>query len=136
MMCIPFICMFVGLPSWVSVVCGLVVCWLKNVPFSFRLVFPFPALSESCIALSRCLCAPLEEMYPGRSEGCGVLCKQQQSFDVFDTLLCGMVIFYSYSLLCIIVDCQDDFYWAFMCHTVMYVYENIFNLLFLLYIHV
>ena len=52
MMCIPFICMFicmfVGLPSWVSVVCGLVVCWLKNVPFSFLLVSPFPALSEHC----------------------------------------------------------------------------------------
>ena len=43
-----FICMFVGLPSWVSVVCGLIVCWLKNVPFSFLLVSPFPALSEHC----------------------------------------------------------------------------------------
>ena len=112
MMCIPFICMFVGLPSWVCVVCGLVVCWLKHVPFSFLflLVSPFPALSESCIALSRCSCAHLEEMYPGRSEGCGVLCKRQQSLDVFDTLLRGMVICYSYSLLCIIVDCQDDLY--------------------------
>ena len=95
MMCISFIrmftCMFVGLPSWVCVVCGLVVCWLKNVPFSFILVSPLPALSESCIALSRCSCAHLEEMYPGLSEGCGALCKRQQSFD--DTLLRGMVIF-------------------------------------------
>ena len=31
-------------------------------------------------------------------------------FDIFDTLLRGMVIFYSYSLLCIIVDCQDGLY--------------------------
>ena len=85
MMCIQFIYMFMGLPSWVCVVCGLVVCWLKNIPFSFILVSLFPALSESCIALFRCSCAHLEEMYPGRSEGCGVLCKRQQSFDVFDT---------------------------------------------------
>ena len=39
-MCIPFICMCVGLPSWVCVVCGLVVFWLyvlfKN-NFDFRL---------------------------------------------------------------------------------------------------
>ena len=93
MMCILFICMFVGLPSWVCVVCGLVVCWLKHVPFSFLLVSPFLALSESCIALSRCSCAHLEEMYRDRSEGCGALCKRQQSFDVFDTLLRGMVFF-------------------------------------------
>ena len=52
MMCISFIrmfiCMFVGLPSWVCVVCGLVVCWLKIVPFSFLLVSPFPALALLC----------------------------------------------------------------------------------------
>ena len=36
----------------------------------------------------------------------GVLCKRQQSFDGYF----GMVIFYRYSLLCIIVDCQDDLY--------------------------
>ena len=75
--------MFVGLPSWVSVVCGLAQCWLKLVPFSFLFVSPVPALSESCIALSRCSCVHLEEMYPGRLEG----------FDVFDALLRGVVFF-------------------------------------------
>ena len=93
MMCIQFMCMFMGLPSWVCVVCGLVVCWLKHVPFSFLLVSPFPALSESCIALSRCSCARLEEMYPGRSEGCGVCASGSRVFGVFDTLLRRMVIF-------------------------------------------
>ena len=97
-----------GLPRWVCVVCGLVVCWLKHVPFSFLLVSLFRALSESCIALSRRSCDHLEERCPGRSEGCGVLCKRQQSFDVFDTLLRGMGIPYGYSFLCTIVNCQHD----------------------------
>ena len=105
MMCIPlicmFICVFVGLPSWVCVVCGLVVCWLKNIPFSFILVSPFPALSESCIALFRCSCAHLEEMYPGRSVGCGALCKRQQSFA--DTLLRGMVIIFFIVIHCYVL---------------------------------
>ena len=47
-MCIPFIrmfiCMFVGLPSWVCVVCGLVVCCMlvekRSFFFSFGLSFP------------------------------------------------------------------------------------------------
>ena len=45
-MCIPFICMFVGLPSWVCVVNGLVVCWLKHVPKGSLLsvLFQSPAL--------------------------------------------------------------------------------------------
>ena len=107
MMCISFIrmfiCMFVGLPSWVCVVCGLVVCWLKIVPFSFLLVSPFPALSESCIALSRCSCAHLEEMYPGRSEGCASRNRVLISLILY---FVGFFFFLnSYSLLCIIVDC-------------------------------
>ena len=56
-MCIPFICRFVGLPNWDCVVCWLVVFWLKHAPFSFLLVSPFTALSESCIVLFRRSCA-------------------------------------------------------------------------------
>ena len=112
MMCIPlicmFICMFVGLPSWVSVVCSLVVSWLKNVPFSFLLVSPFPALSESCIAfvVHSESCSLGRNVIRVGQKVVGVLCKRQQSFDGYF----GMVIFYRYSLLCIIVDCQDDLY--------------------------
>ena len=55
--------------------------------------FSFLLVSPSCTA---------------RLEGCGVLCKRQQSFDVFDILLRGMVIPYGYSFLCTIVNCQHD----------------------------
>ena len=69
------------------------------------------------IALSRRSCAHFEERCPGRSEGSGVLCKQQQGLVALDTLLRGMVIPDSYSFLCIVVDCQDD---LFCCVDVLY----------------
>ena len=110
MMCIPFICMFicmfVGLPGWVCVVCGLVE--KRSFLFSFGLSFPCSFRVMHCF-VQMLVCSLGGNVSRSVRRLWGSV-QAAAEFDIFDTLLRGMVIFYSYSLLCIIADCQDDLY--------------------------
>ena len=140
MMCIPFVCLWGCLVGSLLYVGWLSVGWnsFLSLSFSFLLSLLFQSHALLCPdarVFTWRKCIQVGQKDPGRSEGCGVLCKRQQSLDVFDTLLRELVIFYSYSLLCIIVDCQDDLYCG--VHVRWCITEKIVSLLlFLLYTRV